>query len=341
MKSEIERWHAMKTFWRLCASAVIAAILAPLGHVSVASALEYSVTTLEPLPGDTTSFVAMEGVNNRGQVVGSSGVSPSVPVIWNGTTPTALGTFSGSSDSFGTSINNRGQIVGYSYFFNGNTEAALATSWIGTTPTALGSLGGNVSGASAINNSGQIAGLSQLPNGDFRAVIWNRTTTPTNLGTLGGNSSAAYGINNRGQVVGFAALADGTNRAVIWTGTTPTVLGMLPGATSAGASSINNRGQVVGNSTFCQAPSPPTCSGPFRATIWNGTTPTDLGMLPGAFLSFATAINNAGQVVGASDLDLNPYAHFTPLFGMGPHLSISTAYLTKAVSDGPLRTLQA
>jgi probable HAF family extracellular repeat protein len=50
--------------------------------------------------------------------------------------------------------------------------------------------------------------------------------------------------------------------------------------------------------------------GPFRATIWNGTTPTELGMLPGAFLSNANAINNAGQVVGLSDLDLDPYAPF-------------------------------
>jgi uncharacterized membrane protein len=125
---------------------VIVAAVAVLSHVSVASALEYSVTTLEPLSGDATSFVAEGGINDRGQVVGSSSGSGgiSVPVIWNGSTPTALGMLNGSTDSFGTSINNRGQIVGYSYFFNvdGSVSGSLATIWTGTTPTALGSLGG-------------------------------------------------------------------------------------------------------------------------------------------------------------------------------------------------------
>lgn len=50
---------------------------------------------------------------------------------------------------------------------------------------------------------------------------------------------------------------------------------------------INDAGQVVGVSGGI-------------ATIWNGTTPTALDALPGGTGSGAHAINNAGQVVGAS-----------------------------------------
>jgi probable HAF family extracellular repeat protein len=65
--------------------------------------------------------------------------------------------------------------------------------------------------------------------------------------------------------------------------TTYTLTDLGPGA----AFGINDAGQVVG-------------VGGTTATIWNGTTPTPLGILPGQAGSVANAINNAGQVVGLS-----------------------------------------
>ena len=53
---------------------------------------------------------------------------------------------------------------------------------------------------------------------------------------------------------------------------------------------INNSGQVVGYRDLS--------TGNIRATIWNGTTPTDLGEVGGVGISYAFGINNAGQVVG-------------------------------------------
>ena len=74
-------------------------------------------------------------------------------------------------------------------------------------------------------------------------------------------------------------------------GYTFTDLGALGGNYSE-ATGINNSGQVVGWSEMS--------TGYMHATIWNGTTPTDLGALEGGRHSRAMGINNSGQVVGWS-----------------------------------------
>ena len=61
------------------------------------------------------------------------------------------------------------------------------------------------------------------------------------------------------------------------------------------AQAINNSGLVVG---FSLTPSP----GSYHATLWNGTAATDLGSLGGH--SYALSINDIGQVVGNSYLDV-------------------------------------
>jgi probable HAF family extracellular repeat protein len=66
-----------------------------------------------------------------------------------------------------------------------------------------------------------------------------------------------------------------------------TVLGTLADTTHNGAEAINSSGQVAGSSIIG------SYSGSYHATVWNGTTPTDLGIESQAF-----AINDVGQVAG-------------------------------------------
>ena len=58
---------------------------------------------------------------------------------------------------------------------------------------------------------------------------------------------------------------------------------------------INDLGQVVG-------------SGPGGATEWSNSRVVNLGNLPGAVGSDASAINDTGQVVGTSDVSARSYA---------------------------------
>lgn len=162
----------------------------------------------------------------------------------------------------------------------------------GYTFTDLGTLGGTISQAFAINNSGQVVGGSWT-QGDvsYHATIWNGTTATDLTPGVPGWSSEASDINIAGHVAGDAAISLGGSswgwRAAVWNGADMTVLGTLGGTVHSGANAINSSGQVAGYSHI----------DPYHtrqhATVWNGTTPIDLGID-----STANDINDAGQVVG-------------------------------------------
>ena len=136
----------------------------------------------------------------------------------------------------------------------------------------------------------------------------------TVLGTLGGSFSQAAALNDRGEVAGFSTLAgDQTVHASIWTHGVATDLGTLGGPLSYVSEGypINDRGVVVGYSQtstpdpngedFCGFFAggnlgPLTCL-PF---VWQNGTMNALPTL-GGNNGFATAINNAGQIVGIAE----------------------------------------
>jgi len=185
----------------------------------------------------------------------------------------------------------------------------------------LGTLGGTQSGANTITNNGWAEGWAELPDGQTEhAVLW-RGQAMTDLGTLGGPSSAvSFPVHDdRGVIVGnsetsntdplgedFCGFAAGTGLICLGFHWQDGVMTPLPtlGGNNAWATGANNRGQAIGiaeNST-----QDPSCIPPqvldYEAVIW-GPKPGEiheLSPLSGDSVSGATAINDNGQVVGAS-----------------------------------------
>ncbi len=148
--------------------------------------------------------------------------------------------------------------------------------------------GGTQAYATGINNTGQVIGVAnsstECPN--YCPVIWSNGT-PTALGAVAGATSTdPFSINSAGQVAGSAQVND-LSVAVTWVNGTPTILaGPISDATY-----VNNSCQVVGNGAGGTASIGP-------ATVWNGLTPTMLGLLPGCTHGTPTGINSSGIIVG-------------------------------------------
>jgi probable HAF family extracellular repeat protein len=218
-----------------------------------------------------------------------------------------LGTLPGDTWSVATGINAAGQVVGYSWKYQGVYHPFLYSGGgMGSfsPPSGLDS-----AQASAINASGQIVGgarLSTGPAGNDRAFLNDPSHGSRDLGTLGGLSSWANAINDAGQVVGAADTAAGQRHAFLWDPVTSTMqdLGTLGGPNSE-AFGINARGQVTGVADY------PSGNYGHHAFLYDPATHRmlDLGELsstpcsPGVqacAYSSSRSINAWGQVAGFS-----------------------------------------
>jgi probable HAF family extracellular repeat protein len=186
----------------------------------------------------------------------------------------------------------------------------------------LRSLGGVAAGASSINAAGWISGLSTL-TGDqvVHAALW-RHGQVIDLGALGGtsvNSAVAWpnhaaraiaGISETSTVdtlgeswscSAFMPTTGHTCVGFVWRDGVMTALPTL-GGNNGYAAGANGAGQVVG---WAETSMPDaTCIGKqvlgFQAVLWDQDRAQALPPLPGDTASAATAINDAGQVVGIS-----------------------------------------
>ena len=215
---------------------------------------------------------------------------------------TDLGVLSGSLGSVAYGVNNHGWVVGKAYGVTDSTNERAFLFKDGTM-TDLGNLGGTLNGidhtvATSINDAGQITGYSFTSAGEERAFIYTNGTM-LNLGVPTGYvTSAGIHINNLGQVVGSTSPDFGTSHAMLYDGSMHD-LGTLPmepdRQSYANAKEINDLGIIVGNSN--------EGIGAQVGFVYDGTMHS-LGALGTANTSDARGINNLGQIVGGSELEL-------------------------------------
>jgi probable HAF family extracellular repeat protein len=210
------------------------------------------IRELPVFPGD--SIAAAIAINDRGQVVGTSGTC-GVPdslalgvhaVLWQNGSVTDLGGFGGVMNNAALAINNGGQVVGISDLPGDTTTHAFL--WrrrryrvdrdTNGVMTDLGTLPGDaLSIANDINAKGQVVGNSCDVNFNCRAFLWENGVM-TDLNALIPPDSPLYltyggGINDRGEIAGQAFNQN--------TGDTPAFLAIPV----AGSSAV----QLGGNST--------------------------------------------------------------------------------------------
>jgi probable HAF family extracellular repeat protein len=236
-----------------------------------------------------------------------------------------LGTLGGKNSSINwNGINDPGDAVGMSETSvpdpNGEDVCLFGTHltclpffWRNGHMHALPTLGGNNGQASAVNNSGQVAGYAENGTADSTCppgtenfmvdlpVMWTKGNAQP-LPTIGTDKDGvAFGINNQGQVVGYSGTCIAANYAVLWENDTATPLPDF-GNPGAIAFAINGHNQIVGQAVNSE--------GTTLAALWENNTVKSLGtLLPGDVASFATSINNRGQVVGSSFDSSSSWSH--------------------------------
>ncbi len=231
-------------------------------------------------------------INGAGLVAGvlqSTGGAPQ-PFTWQNGVMTDLPSLPGATAIQVTGVNATGQVAGFS---NSSSSGAnyVAVSWQnGSIQTLALPAGYSTSKAYGINDAGQIVGGIGSGSGS-QSVLWQSSSSPaTSLGAPAG--TFAFGVNNTSQIAG----GDATflpQSGYLWQS------GVVTGPPQSyiTATGINGSGQIAGLQLIVGNPSVP----PVHAVLWQGASVLDLGTLPGQSNSYATAINDLGQVVGVSN----------------------------------------
>ena len=224
-------------------------------------------------------------INENGQIVGAVGFS--TPFLYSGGILKEL-YFPGTTNYGGAAraINNNGDVVGEAY----GTDAANAT--IGGaflySGGAMQLLGATNSRANDINDNGQIVG--SFANGFLysNGVSSNPGTLPGALGYEG------LSINEAGDIAGRAVFPGFVDHAFAY------IDGVMHDLGPGQANGINESGQVVGSLLVG--------SSAYRAFLYSSGALYDLSDLHDSpfplRLSWASAINDVGQITGVAQIDI-------------------------------------
>ena len=202
---------------------------------------------------------------------------------------TDLGTL-GGPNSYGYSVNNAGQVAGYSSTSANSNQIFRYTPGSGMTNLGSYPAGNTLGFGYGINNTGSVVGASNT-GGAAYAIRSVGGGAFGDLGNLGVLNSEARAINDAGTAVGSSVTNAGGFHAfrTLATGGLQD-LGTLGGSTSQ-AYGINATGQTVGYSTTGTG-----LTHAFRYT--DGSGMLDIGALQPGTQSYAFGVNDAGQTTG-------------------------------------------
>lgn len=261
------------------------------------------VRDLGTLGGPSASVAAL---NDLGQVAGTASVTRDGsifhPYRWSQASGMVDLASTTRSSSRAVDINNRGQVAGTIPGTDAN-QGAHGFFW--SPQTGMLDIGvlDFYSEAAAINYAGTIAGTGG-PNsisgpGAFR---WTRAQGIMDLGTIHSEFSLGSDINNAGHIVGAAPFTPGgAEHAFLWTARTgPTDLGVgTNGASQSDATRINEKDMVIGRVRDRFVGPQPFNHG----FVWSRETGlVEIGAGRLDIESFASDLNNFGQVVGGSGI---------------------------------------
>ena len=204
-------------------------------HAAVYNSAAATWTYLPDIPGAAENLAG--GINNHGLVVGdsftNSGFSGGLGWSWNGSQYT---TFSApgadpSRTPGGTatySVNDAGQIVGYSIDSSGIYHGFLKTGSSFTTLDYPGAAQYGGTSANGINNKGVVTGYYYIDNaGDFSGFLWQNGEFTT-LNFPGAVSTGITSINDQGDLTGYYVDSNGNlNGFVAYAVPEPSTLTLL------------------------------------------------------------------------------------------------------------------
>ena len=277
------------------------------GQIVGTGPLRWQDGKLSDLGGIEGSICVARSINGNGNAVGDCAArgQDRHAILWSNGQTIDLGSLN-SSWAFVTGINDGGEIVGNIWSEKYEEPRAFECTKDGLATRRL--LGQPIEAAVAINNRGDVAGkygavANETKEGNRDAVLWNEGKT-TDLGDF-----APTALNDKREVVGnrnFAPFFPGGSmegsygmavaaHAVIWIDGKVTPLA-TPGFEYSYAAGINGVGDVVGCG-FLKDLSP-------SAVMWCGGRCYDLNTCidtsTGWHIYDATAINDAGQIVGTA-----------------------------------------
>lgn len=240
---------------------------------------------LNTLGGPDAGFLDLVGdveINERGQVAACSytnstanpvtGTPTLDPFLWQHGEMRDLGTLGGTSGC-AVSLNNRGQVVGYSNLAGDLTFQPFL--WDQGSLINLGTFGGDNGIASWINDAGHVVGKADV----------------TEICT-------ACAPGNQKQL----------HHPFLWRHGVMTDLGLIDGDTAGTAFSINSKDQIVGRSVVCTQINPDDgCDGPVQhAFLWEKGSIYDLQSLvvPSSDITLndVTHINERGEIAASGVL---------------------------------------